>query len=312
MDEESFVDYLKNNFKFKGYKGIGDDCSVVKLQEFYQLISKDLLIENVHFSLDFYDFIEIGKKSISVNVSDIVAMGGIPEYFYLGLGFPFKRFSDRDLIELLKGIKEFSELYNIELAGGDLTYSKELVISITIVGRTHKPIFRSSAKEGDLICISDFIGESALGLNLLKRDKNIDNYYTRKHKTPHINISSSKIVSKYANSMIDVSDGLLKDLNRILNESDKGAEIYLERIKYSKDFKDICKNYGFNYKELMLSGGEDYVLLFTISKENFKKLKNSKYTFYDIGVIKNELGLKVFENNKEFDIKTSGFDHFKF
>ncbi len=312
MNEESFVDYLKKNFEFKGYKGIGDDCSVVKKNNSYQLISKDLLIENVHFSLNFYDFIEIGKKSLSVNVSDIVAMGGIAEYFYLGLGFPFKRFSDSDLIELLKGIKEFSKFYDIELAGGDLTYSKELVISITIVGKTYKPIFRSNAKEGDLICISDFVGESALGLNMLKRDKNIDNYYTRKHKIPEINISLSRIVSKYANSMIDISDGLLKDLNRILKESDKGAEVYLDRIKYKEDFKNICREYGFDYKELMLSGGEDYVLLFTISKENFKKLRNSKYLFYDIGVIKKELGLNVFENNKKLNLKTSGFDHFDF
>lgn len=312
MDEESFVDYLKENFKFSGYKGIGDDCSVVKINNSYQLISKDLLIENVHFNLDFYNFIEIGKKSISVNVSDIVAMGGIPEYFYLGLGFPFKRFSNNDLIELLKGIKEFSEIYDIELAGGDLTYSEELVISITIVGKTDKPILRSNAKEGDLICISDFVGESALGLNMLKRDKSIDNYFTRKHKTPEINIPLSKLVSRYANSMIDISDGLLKDLNRILKESDKGAEIYLDRIKYKEDFKDICRDFGYDYKELMLSGGEDYVLLFTISHENLKKLKNSKYLFYDIGIIKEELGLKVFENKKKLNLKISGFDHFDF
>lgn len=309
MNEEGFVSFLKDNFKFSKGLGIGDDCSVIKIENEYQLISKDLLIENVHFSLDYFEFEEIGKKSISVNVSDILAMGGKPEYFYLGIGFPFKRFKEKSLLKLFNGIKEFSDFYSMELAGGDLTDSEKLVISITIIGRTKNPIMRSNAKEGDLICVSGYLGESALGLELLKK-KESDNYFTLKHKTPVVDVDIAETISRYANSMIDVSDGLLKDLGRILLESDKGAEIYFEKIKYKKDFYKICEINGLDYRKLILSGGEDYVLLFTLSSENFFKLKNEVNDIYEIGIINNTNKLKVFENNKEIDFDTKGFDHF--
>ncbi len=309
MNEQRFVQFLKENFKFSKGKGIGDDCSVYKLNDYYQLITNDILIENIHFNKNHFSMNELAIKSLAVNISDIIAMGGEPEYFYLGLGFP-KKFKEKYLKDFYNGLKQGCNKWGIELAGGDFSGSDKMFISITMVGRAEHPIYRENAKNGDLIGITRGTGESALGLKCLK-NKIDSKYFINKHKKVIPEIKRGRILSKYVNSMIDVSDGLLLDLKRILNSSKKGAKIFYEKIPVSKKLSSFCLKYNFNEYELVLSGGEDYVLLFTISPKNELNLKKENTQYYIIGEVNNNQDeLIVKHKNKTIKLKDYGYDHF--
>ena len=160
MNEEEFVKYLKKNFPFDSGIGIGDDCSVEKCGSINHLITKDLLVENIHFRLNYMSFYEIALKALSVNISDICAMGGIAKSFYLGLGIPLS-ISQSKIGEFFEGIKFGCKKWDIQLAGGDISKSKELIVSITVKGEAVKPVFRNGAQEDDLICLSGIAGESS-------------------------------------------------------------------------------------------------------------------------------------------------------
>lgn len=309
MNEQKFVQFLKENFKFSKGKGIGDDSSVYKLNDYYQLITNDILIENIHFNINHFSTNELAMKSLAVNISDIVAMGGEPEYFYIGLGFP-KRLKEKDLNDFYNGLKLGCNKWGIELAGGDFSGSDKMFISITMVGKTEHPIYRENAKNGDFIAITRGTGESALGLKCLK-NKIDSKYFINKHKKVIPDIKKGRLLSKYVNSMIDVSDGLLLDLKRILNSSKKGAKIFYENIPVSKKLSSFCLKYNFNEYEFVLSGGEDYVLLFTISPKNELYLKKENTQYYIIGQVNNNQDeLIVKHNNKTIKLKDYGYDHF--
>ncbi len=186
MNESDFVAYLRETFSFTHGLGIGDDTSVVKMGDVYQLITKDLLIENIHFKVDHFTLEELALKSLAVNLSDIAAMGGQPQYFYLGLGFPQQMRSGKCL-DFFKGMEKGCQLWQVELAGGDFSTSSLLVISITVVGKTRDPIYRHNAQTHDLVGITGPVGESAVGLKLLLKGAG-SGYFVDKHKrvTPEI------------------------------------------------------------------------------------------------------------------------------
>jgi len=308
MDENSFVDSLKKQFPFPAGIGIGDDTSIVKKGNGYQLITKDILIEGVHFDTSYFSSEEIAIKSLGVNLSDIAAMGGEPEYFFLGLGFPanFKNKID----SFFEGIKEGCVKWNISLAGGDISKSSgKLFISITMVGNSIKPIRRNGACIGDLIGITRVTGESSMGLALLKKGIDIP-FFTGKHKDPEPELEKGTIISRFASSMIDVSDGLIIDLERILSASGKGAKIMYEAIPVTDRMKNICHEYVLKEKDHVLSGGEDFALLFTISPENEARLKGVGISYFIIGEITGEEGIKLTYCGESIDVVSKGFDHF--
>ncbi|MCP4218944.1 MAG: thiamine-monophosphate kinase, partial [bacterium] len=165
MDEARFVNFLEESFGFDHGTGIGDDTSVVEIAPGagYQLITKDLFIQDTHFSFDYYTPREVAQKALAVNLSDIAAMGGEPLYCYLGLGFPAKlRGSVFD--DFFRGLREGCQKWNVQLAGGDYSSAPLVFISITLVGKAQSPVLRSTAQTGDLIGITGCTGESAAGL----------------------------------------------------------------------------------------------------------------------------------------------------
>ncbi len=314
MNEKSFQEYLEKNFPFLNGIGIGDDAAVInKADKNSQLITKDILIENTHFKMDYFSMGELAQKAIAVNLSDIAAMGGIPEYFFLGLGMP--KIYQKKIIPFFEGIKDSCQFFNISLGGGDYSSSALFFISVTMIGKCKNPILRSNAQTGDYICITKNPGESALGLELLKLKKESmmtkeELYFSEKHKFVFPELIKGQILSTYANSMLDISDGLIKDLNRILSASKKGAIIYYEKLPISNSFKKVCNTYNFNEEEIVLGGGEDYGLLFTISKEQEKSLKQQDIEYTVIGEIQENEILSIIKNKQELEIKHSGWDHF--
>lgn len=290
--------------------GIGDDTSVVKIGDDYQLITKDLFIENVHFSLDYYTLEEVALKSIAVNLSDIAAMGGQSEYFYLGLGFP-KLLGEEANIAFFNALEKGCRQWQVELAGGDFSSAAHLYISITMVGRAKKPIYRHNAQTGDLIGVTGVTGESAIGLMLLKK-RIRTGPLVEKHKTVAPEIVKGPILANYVNAMIDVSDGLLIDLKRVLTASAKGAKIVYENIPVTNEIRETCALHQLDEHEPVLAGGEDYVLLFTISPEKEKELRKANIDYYIIGEITPQPGeLIILDYGKLIQPRTNGYDHFR-
>lgn len=309
MDEARFLQFLEERFPFSRGMGIGDDTSVVKTGDYFQLITKDLFIENVHFSLDYYSLEEVALKSIAVNLSDIAAMGGKPQYFYLGLGFPGK-LKKEALNDFFKALEKGCRQWQVELAGGDFSSSAHIYISITMIGQAKNPIYRNNARTGDLIGITAVTGESAIGLNLLQKGTRTG-HLVQKHKAPQPEIEKGRILSKYTNAMIDLSDGLLIDLKRVLTASRKGARINYENIPVTEEIRKTCVQHQLNEYEMVLAGGEDYVLLFTLSPGKEKDLRKENIDYYIIGEISSNPGeLIIKDRGKLIQIKTFGYDHF--
>ena len=309
MNETRFVDFLKKRFPFTRGAGIGDDASAVRSGSGYQLITTDVLIENIHFRLKDFSLRELALKSLAVNLSDIAAMGGKPLYFYLGLGFPDRR-PLSDLKRFFAGLEKGCRRWKVELAGGDYSRSRRMFISITLVGNAKRPVFRSGARAGDWIGITGPVGESALGLRLLLRGIRSPGW-SRKHKTVVPEIEKGMRLARRVHSMIDVSDGLLIDLKRILGASGVGARLDYERIPVSAKMRSACRRFGFDERELVLSGGEDYVLLFTVSEENEKKLRRDGIGYSLIGKVNRGRGLIVRDSGMPLAVRNAGFDHFR-
>jgi thiamine-monophosphate kinase len=309
MDEQGFVAYLKKNFPFHHGLGIGDDASVVRSGKYFQLISSDILIEDVHFRLADMSLPELAIKALAVNISDIAAMGGQAQYAYLGLGFP-GRLTGADLLLFFKGLKQGCRKWKIELAGGDYSRADKMSIAVTIVGRSRKPVLRSGARPGDWIAITGPAGESAMGLELLLRGETASPFI-RRHKAPAPQWQKGPVLAGFAHAMIDVSDGLLLDLSRLLKASAAGAEIDYEKIPVSRTFRQACRRYHLSEKELVLAGGEDYELLFAVSPSRELRLRKTGIVYHLIGRVTARRSLQVRENGQPLRIARLGFDHFQ-
>jgi len=309
MDEPGFVAYLKSKFPFRHGLGIGDDASVVRSGKNFQLISSDILIEDVHFRLADISLRELALKALAVNISDIAAMGGRAQYFYVGLGFP-GRLSTNELRLFFKGLAQGCRKWNVELAGGDYSRADKMAIAITIIGQSPKPVLRSGARTGDWIAVTGRTGESALGLKLLLRGERVSPFI-RKHKLTVPQCEKGLVLAGFANAMIDISDGLLLDLSRLLRASGTGAEIDYEKIPVSRPFKHVCRQHHFSEKELVLAGGEDYQLLFSVSPRRESALRKTGIVYHIIGRITSRRGVRVREEGRPLQVKHLGFDHFR-
>jgi thiamine-monophosphate kinase len=310
MDEKGFVRFLEDNFRFSAGKGIGDDTSAVKMGDSHQLITKDILIENIHFRLDYFSLEEIARKALAVNLSDIAAMGGKAEYFYLGLGFP-TRLGEKKIFDFFKGLKKECRQWQVELAGGDFSSSPVLFISVTMVGRAENPVFREGARENDLVGITGVTGESAIGLQLLEKGIKTGPFVAR-HKTVKPELKKGLLLSQFVNAMIDVSDGLVLDLSRILAASKKGAHIFYEKIPVTNEMIRVCAKRGIDEYEAVLAGGEDFVLLFAISPAQESELKEQTKIgdYYIIGeVTARENEITITHNGRAISLKRPGYDH---
>jgi thiamine-monophosphate kinase len=308
MDEPRFVAFLQRKFPFRFGQGIGDDASVVRCRGGFQLISTDLLVEDIHFRLADAPMGVLAEKSLAVNISDIAAMGGKAQYFFLGLGFP-ERLSSAALRAFFSGLGRACKKWQVELAGGDYSRSEKMVIAITIVGQGKNPVRRSGARVGDWVAVTGPTGESALGLKLLLAGET-RSPYIHCHQHPQPQIEKGLRLSHFASAMIDISDGLLLDLSRLLQASNAGAEIDYEKLPVSPRFRTLCEQKMVAEKELVLAGGEDYQLLFTVSPTREKRLRRTGMSYYLIGKVTAGRRLLVRENGRKLDIPSYGFDHF--
>jgi thiamine-monophosphate kinase len=290
--------------------GIGDDAAALKIKNKNTLLTSDMLIEGVHFDLSYTTFYQLGYKFLAVNISDILAMGGKPGYFLVSLGIP-EYFRTGSIDELYSGLMEISNKFKITIIGGDTCASKcGLVLSGTLIGTSNRIIKRSGARVGDSIFVTDTLGDSAMGLTLLKnRNRKIHKFsptapasrLMKKHLMPEpVPLKSTAGIT----SMLDISDGLLIDLNHICEESNAGAIIYSDKIPLSGDLALTAKKSGSDPLQFALKGGEDYALLFT-TPSKYKK------GAYRIGEIIKKGRFIVDKNGKKTAFKAEGYEHFK-
>ena len=319
-----------NTYSKRVKKGIGDDCAVFStLPNISQLVSTDALIESIHFDLKTITPKQLGFKAISVNISDIAAMGGTPYLAVISLGLP-KTTSIKFIDKLYSGIKKSCDLYNIQLVGGDTVASpKHLFINICLLGEAAKNrvFYRKGARPGDQIFVTGNLGDSAMGLKILRsRNKNfvpkkhID-FLVIKHLEPIPRIKEARLLAKSnikITSMIDLSDGLQQDLGHLCTTEKIGATLYEKNLPFSEALRNACLKKKHDPTDWVLQGGEDYELLFTITSGDVNKL-NRLFTKTDtpishIGEITNipkKIQLKK-KNGKTVFLKTTeGFDHFK-
>ena len=310
--EFEFINGIRTMFKVpEGMTGIGDDCAVIPQKNGLEtLVSTDMLVEGSHFIMDKIDPCQLGWKAAAANFSDIAAMGGIPVGSFLAVALP-KGLPEGWTDGFLKGYKEISDFYGFPLLGGDTTSSPDrLSICVTVLGKAlaGKSRKRSSAKPGDLVCVTGFLGDSGAGLkavlNDVERDDVVD-YLIECHYLPRPRIEEGILLARAegVHAMMDISDGVGSDLRHILDESGVGAVIDTEALPTSMQMEEFCKRYGFDKVETALCGGEDYELLFTVSEEAEPTL-DVKHTV--IGVITEERDLVWKGSDKDY----MGFRHF--
>ncbi len=249
---------------------IGDDTALLRLGKENVVITTDVMVENQHF-LKVYPASAIGWKAVSINVSDVVACGGLPEYLTVSLLLRDVEVSFVE--ELYLGIKRACEFYKCSVAGGNISKSETLAVDITLVGRTKRFVSRAGAKPGDGVFVSGTLGDSRAGLELLKMERKSYEPYElaliERHLRPTARIDYAKHIVKYANSCIDISDGLSSDVVHLANSSGVRIELDSSKIPISNELRTFCEKHGKTPLDYALVGGEDYQLLFTHPQERW-------------------------------------------
>ncbi len=258
--------------------GIGDDAAAWYGDASIQLATVDSLIQDVHFSLDMGSWEELGWKALAVNLSDIAAMGGLPRYALVALALP-DRTEVEDVLALYKGMIDLTQRFGVAIIGGNISSAPIVVIDVTVLGSTKGRdkhlLTRSAAKPGDKVAVTGYLGVATAGLEILTKHLRFDPEATLSLKKaflqPYPRVAEGQIlIESGVRAAIDISDGLISDLNHICQESQVSARIEIDRLPIQPAVK---ANFGEKAVQLALSGGEDYELLFTASAEVIDKVK---------------------------------------
>lgn len=297
LGEFGLIEHLTKDVKLTQQttkKGIGDDAAVIDNNGKQTLVTTDMLLEGIHFNLIYSPLKHLGYKAAVVNFSDIYAMNGIPQQITVSLGIS-KRFSVEDLENFYSGVKLACEVYGVDLVGGDTTSSLTgFTISVTCIGiaDAEKIVYRSGAKETDLIYVSGDLGASYMGLQLLERERTVfdekndtdfqpdfggKEYILERQLKPEARkdiveaLAANNIVPT---SMIDISDGISSDLLHICKESNVGCHLFEERLPIDYQTALMAETFNMNVTTVALNGGEDYELLFTVPLTLHDKMSN--------------------------------------
>ncbi len=299
LGEFGLIDRLTNQFTTHistTIKGVGDDAAVISISDSeVMLVSTDMLLEGVHFNLMYTPLMHLGYKAVMVNLSDIFAMNGTAQQITVSIAVS-NRFPLEALEELYAGIKKACDLYQVDLIGGDTSSSLSgLMISVTAIGKAKKSdvVYRSGAKENDLLVVSGDLGGAYMGLQLLEREKEVfkanpnmqpdldgNDYLLERQLKPEARqdvIKFLKDLDVKPTSMIDISDGLASEIFHLCKASDLGCTIYDEKIPIDAKTSMAAIDFNIDPVTCALNGGEDYELLFTVSLADYDKIKGNPH-----------------------------------
>ena len=330
LGEFALIDHLTKNFKINHsstVKGIGDDAAVLKFDNKKIVVTTDLLVEGVHFDLSYMPLKHLGYKAVVVNLSDVYAMNANATQITVSIAVS-NRFPLEALEALYEGIETAAKIYNIDVIGGDTTSSTTgLLISVTAIGEVEDEVYRSGAKPNDLLVVTGDLGGAYMGLQVLEREKEVYKvnpnsqpdlepytYIIERQLKPEARKDILKLLKDLdvkPSAMIDISDGLSSEIMHICKQSKVGCDLYEDKIPLDPQVISTCEEFNIDSTTVALNGGEDYELLFTISQDDFLKIKANP-NFSIIGHIKEENeGLHLITRaNTKIPLKAQGWKNF--
>ncbi len=279
-----------------------DDTAITRLGDTNLISTCDMLIQSRHFPQNM-SYFDMGFKSVTVNVSDLAAMGAEPFGFLLSIAIP-KNMELEDFKEIIDGVLSACDYYSIPLIGGDTNEADEIIMSGTALGLCDDPMMMDTYSIGDLIVVTGDLGLAALGFNLTV----MDNIYVKRALKPIARINEGILIKKAgATAATDITDGLASELYTIKKEG-FGFMIYENLLGISNEYKGLANEFGLDYLDLVLHVGEDFELLFTISKDNLEKLP---IDYRVIGEVTDSDVIELtLENNFVERIRNEGYEHY--
>tara|TARA_R110002049_G_scaffold90686_2_gene227150 strand:+ start:71991 stop:73031 length:1041 start_codon:yes stop_codon:yes gene_type:complete len=330
LGEFGLIEHLTKNFKISHastLKGIGDDAAVLKFDNKKIVLTTDLLVEGVHFDLSYMPLKHLGYKAVVVNLSDVCAMNGKATQITVSIAVS-NRFPLEALEALYEGIETAAKIYDVDIIGGDTTSSTTgLLISVTAIGEVEDEVYRNEAKPNDLLVVTGDLGGAYMGLQVLEREKEVYKvnpnsqpdlepytYIIERQLKPEARKDIVKLLKDLGvkpSSMIDISDGLSSEIMHICKQSHVGCDLYEEKIPLDPQVISTCEEFNIDSTTVALNGGEDYELLFTISQDDFPKIKANP-NFSIIGHMKEEAeGLHLITRaNTKIPLKAQGWKSF--
>jgi len=307
-----FSNLVKSN---KSSLDLNDDVFFDKKKSL--VISIDTYNEGVHF-FDFKYPELVIKKILRSSISDLICKGVLPKYYFISGSGNKKTFTHKNLSKISNSLKQEQNKYGIFLCGGDTTFSNKLSFSITSVGYSKNIIYRNKAKFNDDIYVTGNLGDSFIGLKILqkkiKMNRKLQNYFVKNYFKPEIQIKLTKELIKFANSSIDLSDGLIDDLAKMINKQKLSYQLWEEKIPLSKHLLNYLKKNNLK-KSNFISNGDDYQILFTAGSDKSRIIQR---TSKKLGIKITKIG-KIILNNKKSSIitkkgkylliKNSGYKH---
>lgn len=310
---KKYFSQLSNNNKYS--LDLNDDVFFDRFQKL--VVSVDTYVEGVHF-IDFKKPDLVIKKIIRSSISDLVCKGVKPKYYFVCGSGNNRSFSSAKLKKISESLKQEQKKYNIFLCGGDTVFSSKLSFTITSIGFAKKIIFRNNAKLNDDIYVTGNLGESFAGLMILKKkintNKFLKKYFLNKYYLPNLHLKLIKKLLSFANTSIDISDGLVADLEKLLNKQKLSYKLYLNDIPISQNLKKLIALKKLN-KASFISKGDDYEILFTArpSKSRIvsKTAKSLGIKISRIGKICSKFKKSQFidEKGKKITINNKGYSH---
>lgn len=306
--------------------GIGDDAAAWKISASHiALATTDLLVEDVHFDLSYTDYYSLGWKSAAVNLSDIAAMGGTPRFCLTALAIPAGIPEER-ILDFYRGFGALLRAEKTSLIGGDTCSSRDrFFISVTALGEARRSqiVTRAGARPGDRIFVTGPLGDSAAGMEILKKGRRGHGAkgggrnagrLVEKHLRPVPRVEWGRKIARSgcASAMIDISDGLSSDLSHICRQSGVGADIVSSLVPMSGSLAEAAFRLSKPALQYALDGGEDYELLFTVSASRVSRLRALKLPVTEIGAITRGKRIHLVNGEgKKSELHPAGYDHFR-
>ncbi len=330
LGEFGLITHLTKNFTISQdstIKGIGDDAAVLDFKEKKVVVSTDMLIEGVHFDLAYMPLKHLGYKSVVVNLSDICAMNARPTHITVSVAVS-NRFPLEALDELFAGFTLAANEYKVDVIGGDTTSSqKGLIISITALGEADESeiVYRSGAKDNDLLVVTGDIGAAYMGLQVLEREKQVFKvnpnsqpdldpytYIVERQLRPEARKDIRTLLNALdvkPTAMIDISDGLSSEIMHLCKQSNVGCNLYEDKLPLDPQLISVCEEFDIDSTTVAINGGEDYELLFTVAMEDFEKIKgNPNFSIIGHMTPPSEGTHLVTRANTKIPLKARGWD----
>ncbi|WP_075343857.1 thiamine-phosphate kinase [Tenacibaculum agarivorans] len=331
LGEFGLISHLTEHFEIhheSTVKGVGDDCAVVSNED-ELVVTTDLLVEGVHFDLSYVPLKHLGYKSVMVNLSDVYAMNAEAKQITVSIAVS-NRFPLEALEELYSGIQLACKTYKVDLIGGDTTSStKGMLISITALGTAKKEdiVYRNGAKSNDLVVVTGDLGGAYLGLQVMEREKEVFkvnpqnqpdlesySYIVERQLKPEARKDIPKLLKELEvkpTAMIDISDGLSSEIMHICTQSKVGCNLFEDKFPLDPQVISTCEEFNLDSTMVALSGGEDYELLFTVSINDFDKIKGNPNLTVIGHITEENQGMNLITRaNQSIKLKAQGWNSF--